>query len=88
MKPPPPSRRGYITLGEIAARLPMLRVECDRCGRSGRYRTDKLVAKYGADASIQLFLEEIIKDCQKRHDPTLELGRGCAPICPDLSKVF
>lgn len=45
----PPSRCAYITLTEIAARLSMLRVVCDRCGCEGRYRTDKLVAKYGPD---------------------------------------
>lgn len=78
---------GYVTLSEIAARLPMLRVRCDRCGREGKYRTDKLVAKYGADASIEPFQNEITQDCPKRHDAKIELGKGCAPLCPDLSKL-
>ena len=37
--------RGYVSLGEVAERLRMLRVECDRCGRKGRYSTAHLVAK-------------------------------------------
>lgn len=84
---PPARRRSYVTLAEIAEYLPILRVVCDRCGRRGRYRTDKLVAKYGADASIQPFQDDITRDCPKRNDPTIELGRGCAPLCPDLSKI-
>lgn len=62
----------------------MLRVACDRCGRSGRYRTDKLFAKYGADATVQPFQEDITRDCPRRHDHALELGTGCAPLMPDL----
>lgn len=81
------TRRGYVSLGEIAAKLRMLRIECDRCGRAGRYRIDKLVAKYGADASIQPLQEEITADCPRRADPKIELSAGCAPLCPDLSKI-
>ena len=45
---PPDSNKGVITFGEIAETLSMLNVVCDRCGRRGRYRLDKLIAKYGA----------------------------------------
>ena len=34
---------GAITLGYIAEHLPMLNVQCDRCGRQCRYSTAKLV---------------------------------------------
>lgn len=77
-------RRNYISLGEIAEHLPMLNVQCARCGRHGRYSTDKLVAKYGADATVQPFQEDITKDCPRWQDHTLELGTGCAPLMPDL----
>jgi len=81
-------RRGYIPLGDIAAKLTLLRVQCDRCGRAGQYRTDRLVARYGADESIGPFQDDITRDCPRRRDPLIELGKGCAPLCPDLSKVF
>ena len=81
------SRRGYVSLGEIAAKLRVLRIECDRCGRFGRYRTDKLVARYGGDASIEPLQDDITADCPRRRDATIELGAGCAPLCPDLSKI-
>jgi hypothetical protein len=82
------SKRGYINLGEIAQRLDMLVIACDRCGRRGQYSTAKLVAKYGADASIEPLQNDVTADCPRRADPKIELGKGCAPICPDLSKVF
>jgi hypothetical protein len=40
----PPS--GVVTLGEVAARLPVLEVACNRCDRRGRLRTDRLVAEH------------------------------------------
>jgi hypothetical protein len=73
-------------LGHIAKHLPMLRVECDRCGRKGRYHTDKLVAKYGAVATLQPLQEELTKDCPHKRDPRFPFGK-CAPLFPDLRKL-
>jgi len=42
--------RDVRTLGEIAARTSVLSVACSRCERRGRYRLDKLITRYGADA--------------------------------------
>ena len=75
---------GIVTLGEIGKTLPMLRVVCDRCGREGRYRTAKLIAKYGAGASVAPFQDDLTRDCPKRNDPKIVLGHGCAPLFPDL----
>ena len=30
----------------------MIRLECSKCGRFGRYRIDKLIAKYGPDIAL------------------------------------
>ena len=38
---------GVVLLGEIAARLPVLEVSCNRCDRQGRLRTDRLLAEHG-----------------------------------------
>jgi hypothetical protein len=79
--------KGYISFGEIAAKLPMLRVECSRCGRRGRYRTDKLIERYGADSSIEPWQQDLVRDCPRNGDPLIELGKGCAPLCPELSTI-
>ncbi len=78
--------RGYISLGEIAAKLRILHVECSRCGRKGRYSTARLVREYGAESSIEQFQLDITADCPRRTDPKIEMGNGCAPLCPDLAK--
>jgi hypothetical protein len=35
------------TLADTATQLRMLRVTCEKCGRFGQYRVDKLIEKYG-----------------------------------------
>ncbi|MFL5281507.1 MAG: hypothetical protein ACJ8AW_11065 [Rhodopila sp.] len=36
-----------VLLGQIAARLPVLAVACNRCDRRGRLRTARLLAAHG-----------------------------------------
>jgi len=40
------ARTGVITLGEIAETLPLLNVQCDRCGWHGPYSTAKQVERF------------------------------------------
>ena len=40
-------RDGAITFRDIADKLAVLRVTCDKCGRSGQYRVDRLIMRYG-----------------------------------------
>ena len=35
--------RGYLTFGDIEGKLDVLRVECTRCDRKGRYSVAKLI---------------------------------------------
>jgi hypothetical protein len=72
-----------VNIGYIAQHLQMLGVQCDRCGRKGRYSTAKLVAKYGADATLQPLQEELTADCPHKHDVHWPFGK-CAPLFPDL----
>ena len=39
--------RSYLVFGDIEGKLDVLRVECTRCGRKGRYHVRKLIDKYG-----------------------------------------
>jgi hypothetical protein len=58
----------------------MITVRCDRCDRTGRYHTAKLVAKYG-NTDIQQFQRDITADCP-RNSARIELGnlRSAAPF--------
>jgi hypothetical protein len=75
--------RGAVTIGYIAEHLTMLGVQCDRCGRKGRYRTDKLLQEYGPESTLQPFQEKLTADCPHKNDPGYPFGK-CAPLFPDL----
>jgi hypothetical protein len=38
----PPMPRTYLIFGDIEGKLDVLRVECNKCGRKGRYQVHKL----------------------------------------------
>jgi hypothetical protein len=39
--------RTYLIFGDIEGKLDVLRVECTKCERKGRYSVAKLIAKHG-----------------------------------------
>jgi hypothetical protein len=39
--------RTYNVFGDIAGKLDLLRVECTKCNRKGRYNVRKLIEQYG-----------------------------------------
>ena len=64
----------------------MLRVECTRCGRKGRYNVRKLIEKYGRDGRMMEWREQLNGDCPKRD--AKQLHDRCDLICPDLPKML
>jgi hypothetical protein len=44
--------RTYLTFGDIAGKLYILRIECTRCQCKGRYNVAKLVAQYGKHGNM------------------------------------
>jgi hypothetical protein len=63
---------GSFSLGEAAAQLNMLRLRCDKCGRSGQYRIDKLLDRYGPDIALPDLRHELAQ-CPHRQD----MGNPC-----------
>jgi hypothetical protein len=45
-------RDGAIIFGDIVGKLDVITVECDKCGRFGQYRVDRLIMRYGLDAKL------------------------------------
>ena len=56
--------REAIIFGDLIGKLDMLRVECAKCGRSGRYRLADLLMRYGRAARSVL----ICRRCCDRRD--------------------
>jgi hypothetical protein len=78
--------RGYLIFGDIEGKLDMLRVECTKCTRKGRYSVRKLIEKYGRNGNLMQWKEDLGGDCPKRGSHSLH--ERCDLICPDLPKVL
>jgi hypothetical protein len=44
----------------------VLRVECTKCARKGRYSVRKLIEKYGRRANLMKWKEQLNGDCPRR----------------------
>jgi hypothetical protein len=58
----------------------VLRIECDKCGRAGNYRLARLIAKYGLDAKLFDWSDEITADCPRKQARNLNDQCGGARI--------
>ena len=78
-------RDGAIIFGDLIGKLDVVRVECPKCGRAGRYRFADLITRYGRNEKVFAFAEDVTANCARKqarrdNDP-------CAAIFPDLPKV-
>jgi hypothetical protein len=74
---------GVVFLGQIAARLPVIEVACNRCDRRGRLNTGRL--EHGAYMPMPVLLWTIAADC-----PRMEAGQlhdVCGVHLPQLSRL-
>ena len=76
---------GSLTLGEIRHRLTMLDVRCDRCHRMGRLRTERLIAKYGADTRLPDLRTELAGACPNNKPHTF--ADRCRVMYPQLLRA-
>jgi hypothetical protein len=78
-------RDGAIIFDDLIGKLDVLRVECPKGGRSGRYRLADLITRYGRDEKLFTFTADLTANCTRKQ------GRNdndpCGAICPDLPKV-
>jgi hypothetical protein len=47
-------RRAYLIFGDIESKLDVLRVECTKCARKGRYSVRRLIENYGRNANMMI----------------------------------
>ena len=77
---------GAITFRDIVGKLEVLRITCDKCGRRGQYRVDRLMARYGLDGKINAFSNEVTADCPRKRavefpSPTVRAAPPHARSC-------
>jgi len=78
-------RDGSLTPADLIGKLDVLRVECERCGRFGRYALRRLIERCGRDVRILDWLDELTADCPRKKSASV--NDQCHAACPDLSKV-
>jgi hypothetical protein len=76
---------GSLTPRDLVEKLAVLRVECQKCGRSGRYRVTTLAKQIGWDGKLTNWLYDLTKDCPRKN--SAGLSDACGARCPDLTKV-
>ena len=76
---------GAIIFGDLIGKLDVLRVECPKCARSGRYRIADLLMRYGRDEKLVAFTDDVTANCVRRQ--TRSDSDPCGAICPDLERV-
>jgi hypothetical protein len=59
-------REDAIMFGDLIGKLDMLRVECPKCGRSGRYRLADLMMRYGRSEKLFAFMDDVAGNCARR----------------------
>jgi hypothetical protein len=74
--------RAYLIFGDIGGKLDVLRVECTKCDRKGRYSVTKLIEKHGRKGNMSKWVSGLKGDCPKRDASALH--ERCDLICPDL----
>jgi hypothetical protein len=75
----------YLIFGDIEGKLDVLRVECTKCDRKGRYHVHKLIEKHGRQGNMMKWREMLNADCPKRDG---RLNDRWDLVCPDLPKVL
>jgi hypothetical protein len=73
-------REGAIIFRDLVGKLEVLNIECHKCGRKGRYRLHRLIERYGVDAKLFDWSDEITADCPRKQANNLNDICG-ARIC-------
>jgi len=79
-------RDGAIIFSDRIGRLDMLRVECPKCGRSGRYRLADLLMRYGRNEKVFAFTEDVTANCARKQ--ARDNNDPCGANCRDLPNVL
>jgi hypothetical protein len=72
-------RDGAIIFADLIGKLDVLAVDCDKCGRAGRYSLQRLIADRGRNGHVIDWLDEITADCPKKsaHNMSDQCGARC-----------
>jgi hypothetical protein len=73
------------TFADLLGKLAMVRVECSKCGRFGRYPLHRLIDQRGGNGTVIDWLAALTADCPRKR--AASVSDQCHARCPDLPKV-
>ena len=79
-------RDGALTFSDLAGRLDVLRVHCERCDLHVHYSVAKLTTDHGRDCRLVDWFGNLTMDCALKRQRGLV--RPCDAIMPDLPRVW
>jgi hypothetical protein len=74
----PRGTKGAILLGNWP--LPLVRLSCEKCGRTGQYHTAGLIARFGADYPMTRLRHDLV-DCERMR--AMKYDDACGAIYTD-----
>jgi hypothetical protein len=77
--------RSYNILGD---RVDMLRVECTRCPRKGRYNVAKLIGQYGRRGNMTKWMSDLRGDCPNHNPPDARAVRSEGAVSVTLPPAW
>src|SRR5689334_18904581 len=77
-------RDGSITAGDLVGKIEYLTLACEKCGRAGRYRVDRLLDQLGHEGKLTDLKVRLTADCPQVRPPNSMTNAGPAirTSCP------
>jgi hypothetical protein len=80
-------RHGAVVFGDIEDRLDVLHVTCRKCERRGQYPVARLIERYGREAKLVDWKDQITADCPRRAQARVVVMDQCGAHFPDLLRL-
>ena len=80
-------RHGAVVFGDIEDRLDVLHVTCRKCERRGHYPVARLIERYGREAKLVDWKDQITADCPRRAQARVVVMDQCGAHFPDLLRL-
>ena len=80
-------RHGAVVFGDLEDKLEVLQVACSKCERRGQYPVARLIERYGRDAKLVDWKDQITRTVRGGHKARVVVMDQCGAHFPDLLRL-